>query len=60
MKRATVALGAPRDLADEPHRLELVEEVSRVLVDVQHPADGFAGRDLPRRSMALALLIFRL
>ena len=44
-----VADGAARFLADEPHGLELVEEVGRALVEVEHAVHGFARRALAGR-----------
>ena len=41
-----VALRAARHPAHQPHRFELVQEVLRRLVDVQHAVDGLAGRAL--------------
>ncbi len=44
-----VALRAAGLLAEDAHRLELVEQVGAALVDVQHPVDGLAARRLDRR-----------
>jgi hypothetical protein len=43
-----VALRAPGLLADDPHRLQLVQQVARVAVDVQQPVDRRAGAGLGR------------
>ncbi len=50
-----IALRAARFLADEPHRLELVEKIGRALVDMQHAVDGLARRTLPRQHQRLVL-----
>ena len=54
-----IALRAAAFLADEPHRLELVEQIGRALVDMQHAVDDLARRALPRRHQRLVLRLVR-
>ena len=54
-----ITLRAAAFLADEPHRLELIEKIGRALVDMQHAVDDLAGRALPRHHQRLVLRLVR-
>jgi hypothetical protein len=54
-----IALRTAAFLADESHRLELVEEIHRALVDMLHAVDNFARRRLPRGHQRLVLWAMR-
>ncbi len=48
-----IALGAAGDLADQPHRIELFQQIIRALVDMQHAVDDLARRALQRQHQGL-------
>jgi hypothetical protein len=56
---AEVALRAPGCPTDQAYRLQFIEQIGGVLVDVQHAVDRLAGRSLPCRHDREVLLLMR-